>query len=270
MIILYNYSDFRAYIRDRWSEMPKEGYGQSLRMATFLKVHTTYVSQVMKGHRSLSMEQAAKVCEFFGLSEMESEYFLTLIELDKAGTQELRSILERRLRKTREQFTDLSKRLKASGFDEKAKAQFYSDWIYSAIRQMTALPAGQSPEGIADALNLPLIRVQEALSFLLAHGLCKEVDGRLAIGPTTTHVPQSSPWVISHHRNWRHKGAENIHRVDASQFYYTSPMTLSANDAMKIREMILQFLESIDPVIDASPSEELHCITIDWFTVASS
>ena len=44
-------------------------------------------------------------------------------------------------------------------------------------------------------------------------------------------------------------------------------MTLSHKDALKIRQMIIEFIQSVNKVVDPSPSEEIHCMNIDWFVV---
>ena len=266
MISLYNYTEYRPYIRDRFAQMPKEGYGQALRLAGFLGVHTTYMSQIMKGTKSFSLEQAAKASEFFGHNEAESDYFLGLVELDKAGSDPLKKIILGRLEKQKNQASELIKRLKASAvFDEQAKARFYSDWSYSAVRQLIAIDGFQDPDAIALRLNLPLKNVNSIISFLLIHGLCKEVGGKLVLGPTSTHLESSSPWVGSHHRNWRARGMETFAQDSAAKLYYSCPMTISKEDALKVREQIITFLESLDPLIEKSTSEEFFCLNIDWF-----
>ena len=90
-------------------------------------------------------------------------------------------------------------------------------------------------------------------------------EGKLAIGPSSTHLESQSPWVISHDINWRLRSVELMRWRQDDSLRYTAPMTLSAKDARKVREMIVQFLEKIDKVVEDSPSEELHCLTIDWF-----
>ncbi|MGZ3712404.1 MAG: hypothetical protein ACXVBE_11645, partial [Bdellovibrionota bacterium] len=85
MISLYNFTDYRAYLLARIEAMPKRGYGQSLKLSAFLGVHSTRVSQVLKGSKIFTLEQGALTADFLGLSEDEREYFITLIELERAG-----------------------------------------------------------------------------------------------------------------------------------------------------------------------------------------
>ncbi len=103
------------------------------------------------------------------------------------------------------------------------------------------------------------------VDFLLGAGLLREDNGKLRVGPRTTHLESDSPWVRVHHLNWRARAAEHFQDDHESQLHYTCPMTISTDDGRKIREMIVQFLQGLDPLIEASPSEGLYCLNIDWF-----
>ncbi|MGZ3724004.1 MAG: TIGR02147 family protein [Bdellovibrionales bacterium] len=269
MVSIFNFKDFRGFMRAQWKAMPKAGYGQSRKLAEHLGVHTTLVSQIMQGDKAFTPEQAASACEFFALNDLETDYFLLLVQLDRAGTPVLRRALTRQIETVQRQARELSNRLVAKGkLTEEHRAVFYSDWIYSAVRQLTAIDGFQSVDKIAAHLNFSKKRIKEAVEFLLSVGLCKEESGRLRIGPASTHVESSSAWVRLHHLNWRNKSIEALNQNGPAQLHYTAPMTLSRADAEQIREMIAKFLESVDRVIEPSPSESLHCLNIDWFEVS--
>ena len=268
MISLYNFESPREFIRARFEAMPKRGYGQSLRLAEFLGVHTTLVSQVLKGGKTFTLEQGALVADFFGLTEDETDYLLLLLQIERAGTPVLRKNLERQKEKLRARAKELVNRLNAdTNLSEEKKAVFYSDWIYSAVRQLVALPGFAQPERVAAYFQLSPRRIREVVDFLLSSGLLVETPQGLVVGTRSTHLESSSPWVHVHHANWRQKAITGLSREDAAKLHYTCPMTLSASDALKVREQIVKLLESVDKVIEPSPSEELRCLNIDWFKV---
>lgn len=251
--------------------MPKKGYGQGRKLALYLGVHTTLVSQVLQGPKVFTLEQAASTAEFLGLTELETEYFLGLVQLERAGNEALRKTLRRQLQNLRDRSRELSERLQGEKvLGEEQKARFYSDWVYSAIRQMVAVPGHGEASAIAISLGLPLPRVNEALEFLLRAGLVKEARGQLETGPQSTHLESSSPWVRVHHLNWREKAIEALSTPSDRDLHYTAPMTLSVADFLKVRELIAQLLQTVDQVVIPSPSEQLGCLTIDWFSVGSA
>jgi hypothetical protein len=268
MVSIFEFSEYRSFLNRRFKAMPKQGYGQANKLAIFMNVHTTLVSQVFKGHKTFTLEQASLVAEFLGLTDLESEYFVLLVQLDRAGNESLRKIIRRQIAQMKKTSLELVNRLQVEKkLSDEKRAVFYSDWSYSAIRQMTAIEGFQNLENIASHLNLSKKHTKVVLDFLLSTGLCKEEKGKLRVGPSSTHLESSSPWVKVHHTNWRQKALEQMHKEDESQLHYTAPMTLSHKDAIAIREMIIKFLEQVDKVIEPSPSEELHCLNIDWFSV---
>lgn len=268
MVSIFDFSDFRDFIKKRFNEMPKKGYGQAHKLSIFLGVHTTLISQVLKNIKTFTLEQASEVCTFFGLSEMESEYFILLVQLDRAGNESLRKILKRQIGTLKKKATQLVNRLQSEKkLSEEKRAIFYSDWTYSAVRQLTAINGFHHLDIIADYLDLSKKQTKNILEFLLTSGLCKEERGKILIGPSSTHLEAHSPWVRSHHINWRNKAIEKMNQEEDAQLHYTAPLTISKADALKLRGMIVQFLEQMDKVIEPSPSEELRCLNIDWFKI---
>jgi uncharacterized protein (TIGR02147 family) len=263
---IYRFTDYRAVIRKRFEEFPKKGYGQARRLAQHLKCHTTMISQVMSGIKTLTMEQALLTAEFLGFNEQESDYFILLVQLDRAGSEALRENLRSKIERMRAHSEELVNRLvKKRDLTEDQKAIFYSDWSYAAVRQVTALGERQPASEIAARLNLPIKHVVKVLEFLIETGLCVKTAHGIKIGPSATHLESSSPWVRTHHTNWRQKAIASLNDDQKSKLHYTAPMTLSAADALRIRDKLVGLLEEVDKILDPSPVEELHCLNIDWF-----
>lgn len=229
-------------------------------------VHPSLVSQILKGDKQLTQDQAFALTEFFALSPLESEFFLQLVQLDRAATPKLKAHLRAKLEQIRGQSTELAKRLESKQvLSDNAKGIFYSDWSFSAVRQLTAIEKFGSVEAIARALTLPTREVRRVLDFLLEHGLCKEENGRFQVGAQSTHLPASSPWVNVHHRNWREKAIASLKDQSDGTLFYTCPLTMAEADAPKVRELAIRFIEEVNKVVDPSPSERLYCLNIDWF-----
>jgi len=268
MISVFEFSSYRTFIQKRFHEMPKKGYGQSHKLAQYIGVHTTLVSQVLKGLKPFTLEQASLICEFLGLSELETEFFLLLVQLDRAGNESLRKILKRQINEMKQKSAELSNRLQSQKkLSEEKRAVFYSDWTFSAVRQLTAIKGFHSLDAIADYLDLSKKQAKVIIDFLLSTGLCMEEKGKLLIGASSTHLEASSPWVRVHHANWRQQALSRMAQEEHAKLHYTAPLTISKQDALQIREMIVQFLEMVDKVIEPSPSEEVRCLNIDWFKI---
>lgn len=265
---LFNYIDYRKFLNERLKHMPKRGHGQMRKLAAFLNVHTTLTSQIFSGSKDFTLEQASLTAEFFGLNELETEYFLTLVQLSRAGNESLKKNLKKQISNIQKKAAELVNRVPVKAtLTEEQRAIFYSDWTYTTIGQLVAIKGLNTIDAISDYLDMPRNQVSKVLEFLVQSGLCLEEKGNYKIGPTRTHVESTSPWVRIHHINWRQKAIEQISREYPTKLHYTCPVTLSKSDANKIREMIIKFVESINGVVDPSESQELHCINIDWFKI---
>jgi hypothetical protein len=132
---------------------------------------------------------------------------------------------------------------------------------------VTAIPGCHTREVIAKKLGLSLSTVNKTLEFLLSIGLCIESDGKIKPGLANTHLGADSPLIGVHHQNWRVKGLERMGQVLPSELFLTLPATLTEKDVLKLRMMIVEFIEKFIGVIDTSKSEVLYCLNIDWFNV---
>jgi uncharacterized protein (TIGR02147 family) len=217
----------------------------------------------------VTSDQAALTAEFLGLGELESEYFVLLVNYDRAGNETARKLIKKQLRRVKEEAQNLGSRIQSEArLSEEQRAVFYSDWAYTAIRQATAIPGLNDAESISEFLGLSPVKVRRLIEFLVRSGLCKEANRKLVIGPASTYVEASSPWVRVHHTNWREKAISSLDAEGAGDLHYTSPLTISLSDSELVRERIIKFIEQINEIVDPSPSESLHCLNIDWFKVS--
>ncbi len=58
MVRVFEFSNYREYLAKRLKTMPNKGYGQMSELSRFIGVHTTLVSQILKGHKDLTTDQA--------------------------------------------------------------------------------------------------------------------------------------------------------------------------------------------------------------------
>lgn len=269
MISVFEYSDYRAYVTDRFNEMPKRGHGQLRKWAEFMEVHTTLVSQILHGSKCLTTDQSVLTAVFLNLNELETEYFAALVQYERAGHPAARRFALKQLTNVKNQAQDLKMRLTAEAtMSEEKRAVFYSDWACAGVRQITAIKGFQEPDTIAKELGLPVRKVRRILEFLVAAGLCKESTKGYTIGPASTHLEASSPWVRVHHFNWRERAVASLDSDNEKNLYYSSPLTIAENDAERVRERIIKAIEEINAIVDPSPSEVLYCLNLDWFRLS--
>ena len=97
MSAFFEIHDYRTLIKNYLETLPNKGRGELAKIARHLEVNSTLVSQVMSGSRDFSHEQALELSQYMGLSELESEYFILLVQLEKAGTQNLKTYIRKQI-----------------------------------------------------------------------------------------------------------------------------------------------------------------------------
>lgn len=263
---VYEYTNYKKYLSEWIHKQPKAGRGQLRKMALHLSVSTTLLSQIMNADKHFSLETATEVSEFLGLSEKESEYFILLIEYNRAGSYKLKKLLERKVIREQTIATQISQRLKKDReLSNDEKMQFYSSWLYSAARLMTALPEFPDTKAISLRLGRPNKQISQIIEFLIENGLCRIEKNRLTYGTYSTHVPKDSAFVIKHHQNWRLQGFNIMEQRRDEDLFFTQPMALSKEAAIQIRKMLPGIIEDIHKIAGPSNSEEVRCLNIDWY-----
>ncbi|MFN7453825.1 MAG: TIGR02147 family protein [Pseudobdellovibrionaceae bacterium] len=264
--MIFQQQDYKDFVREKVRTLPKEGHGEFRRMAQHLGVSSTLISQVFKGDKHLSLEMAAELCDYFQLSDNEADYFLLLVEFAKAGSHKLKEKLKRKIQQEQKKAEQLTHRIKKDmEMSEETKAIYYSSWIYSGIRNLSAIESFQDVDQISKRLNLPRNQVQKIVEFLLAEQLCVLENGKLTYGPAWTHIAANSLLIPKHHQNWRLQGFQKMVQSDDANLFYTAPMSMSVEVAQKIRQELPEFIDKVVKMVRPSPSEVVRCLNIDYF-----
>jgi uncharacterized protein (TIGR02147 family) len=264
---IYSYEDYRLYLKD-WIEHSDTPRGQLTRISETALIHKTTLSQVLKGDKDLSLEQIHKVSEYMGLQTHEAEYLILLVNFSRAGSSSLKSLFQKQMKRILNERKSLVKRVTRSReMSTEERSIFYSNWIYAAVRNLTSIPKYQDRQSIAKYLHISQKKSNEVIEFLLSTGLCVEGQGKIKVGPQMTHIEATSPLVSRHHGNWRVKAMDKHPVLRDDELAYTAAMTLSAEDAERIRELMSEIVEKTDKIVTDSPSEKLYCMCLDWFEV---
>lgn len=266
---LYNYNNYREFIVSWLKEQPNQGRGLAQRLSKELRVSTVLISQIFNGTRTLQSDYAFGIANFIGLNTNETEFFLTLVEYEHAGTDVYKSYLKKKIEAMKGDAREVKNRVaKDIILSEEVKAQFYSHWHYSAIRLASDIPGVQTARDISEFLNIPLLKVQIILKFLVDKGLCSHEGGKYKMAVQSTHLESDSPWIYSRQLQWRQKSLQSMEVEDENALYYTGPMVISKKDVVLIREMLVKSIKEITDKARQSPSEKLVCLTVDWFAIS--
>ncbi len=264
----FEFIEYKTLVNSWIARQPKAGRGQFRRIALHLEVNPVLISQIFRGPKNLTIEQAFALAEYLNASDLERDYFLLLVQNVRAGTPKLRQHFAECLKELRERSRELKNRvIKKIELTEEDKAIFYSDWLFSAIRIASSIPEYQSVEAIAKRFDVPKTLVQNIADFLVSRGLCAAKEGRLEVGPSHTHLGSDSLLIKNRQCQWRMKGIQRMDQKSKEDLFYTGPMALSRSDVEKVRGLLSATIQQVVRAIETSPSEELACLNVDWFKI---
>lgn len=265
---IYQYSDYKKWVNDHIASMRNGGRGQYRRLAEHLNTNSAIITQVFKGDRDLTADQAILLAEYFALSKTERQFLILLVNHSRAASFKYKKILEEEMEELRTTTSKIKNRvLQQQGLTEQAKIVLYSNWHYLAIWSLTAIGDFNTLETISERLGISKKRAREAVEFLIENSLILEKNGTLKVGPTLLHLPDDSPLISQHHQNWRLQAFKKYAEPKPHDAFYTAPVTLSETDAKILKERVLTFISESVKLIKDSPSEKLHCLCLDWFEV---
>lgn len=262
---VFQFDDYKSFFTS-WLSRNGENRGGVSKVASFLKVHPSYISQVLKGDKDFSQEQAFKLADHLNLNDLGRDYFIHLVLEAKAGTHSLKKYYRSKRETLRKSAKQVKKNIgKTYQLSEVEKARFYSDPIYSQIRLLTSIERFNTAEDIANAMGLPIALVSDIVRFLVDTGLCTmDENGNLKMGVSRTHLGAESPLVKTHHRNWRSKVSEMYHHMDENDLVFTAPLTIAKKDFDMLREEIMALIGKVTEVVDKTTEEEFAVFNIDW------
>ncbi len=266
---LLGYENYKTYLLDRLNAKEGLGKGARSRLCEAMRCQGAYLSQVLKGSAHLSPEQADAANRFLGHTEEESEYFLLLLQYARAGTDNYRAFVQRLLQKFKKRRAYLKERLEPQDkeLSLEQKIRYYSAWYYAAIHIFTTIPGAGKIDIIHKRLGLEPVLVAKVLEFLLSCGLVVKKKEIFEASVKRLHMDHDSDLAIGSHSSWRLRSMQSLSGGQEEDLHYSSAVTLSKKDAIRIREQLIDSLAVAKETIRNSPAEELYCLSLDWFAL---
>lgn len=197
---IFDYTDYRKYLRDKYAEFKLARRGFSFR--SFAKAANcgspSYLKMIMDGKRNLSLKSLVGFNKALGHARKEARYFETLVFFNQARNEtEQKEFLDR--------LDVLRPKIELKDID-KCQQEYLTHCHYAVIREMVALPHfREDPIWIAQHLR-PAIKPKEAteaIELLIKLGLIKRgANGKLA--QTDTSIGTS----------------QEVHELDVSRYHH--------------------------------------------------
>lgn len=252
---IYEYDDFRLYLKERYeakcSEEPGYSYRKFAAHAGFS--NPGFLNDVIKGRRKLSRDATEKMISVFNLSEIEADFFRLLVAYRQSKKAEEQQHLYKKIvfRRNRSSFTRVDPK----------RSKYYQDFRYPLIR--TALMS-MTFSGDYEALGrftvpqIPSTQVKKFIRDLCDWGIVRQRnDGVYVVVDKTVEPPLKMRDLVKQiHREWIVQTLEPLMKLTPEKRHISS-MLLSVSEPVKrkITEKIEAFREEIWRMVNEDENE---------------
>lgn len=265
---LIHFSAYKDALRSLIEDQETHQRGVRTSLAQHMGCQPAYLTRVLNGDADLSLEQIESAGRFFLLSEAQTEFLIALVGENRAGTIKLKAYWSKQLKEARERIDELKGRLDLNDSLTKEEMQvYYQSWHFSAIHAATSIPTLQKVSALTKYLHLTEDVVRSTLRFLVDAKLVVQKDDRFQVTSRRIHISRRDPLVYRHHLNWKLKSLETLGYPETNALRYTGVITISKEDAKKLKEMILSSIEKSRKLVSLSKDEILGCYSFEFFEI---
>jgi len=272
-IDVFEYRDYRVFLRDIYDSRKKSEYGFSYR--AFAKraglKGPNYLKLVTEGERNLTSEMAGRFAEALGLAGEAASYFCDLVLFNQAASASDRERSYRRLQGYR--------RYRAAFRLDAAHAAYHKEWYIPAIRELCACQGFvEDPKWIARALrpNITARQAGQALVVLEQLGLLvRDAAGRLVQHEPLVTTGDDQPLghhIATFHRAMLARAGDALDTVPRQE-REVAALTLSLNGAQvldfkqRLYELRQELLQAAGAA-GASPPDRVVQINFQMFPLS--
>lgn len=184
---VFEYLDYRAYLKDAYEERKSESSFYSYRMmAEAFGLFPSNIFRILHGEGHLPARCQSRALEFLGLSGRSAEYYLLLISYARERSAKAKGeILEKAMT-----LRDVARR-----HLEDKELEYFAGWWTSVLRALLEITDGRAIPAELSKCLIPQVsddKVAASLALLTELGLVKKASsGRLL--PTQAHLTAGGP-----------------------------------------------------------------------------
>lgn len=267
MTSVYEFTDYKSFLQKRIHEAQQRGF--ATRLAEAAGCQRSYFSSVLNGNIHLLPDHLFGVCQFLELSNDEQEYLFLVLDHNRASQPEYRQHLGKKIQERRAAWKDLKNRLRKDSLNESEdnseKQFYYSSWLFAAIHIAVSIPRLGDLEKLSNYLGISEAVAQYHLEKLAHMGLIEKRGTRWSWKSGDLHLSKDSPWIGTHHVNWRMQALTNVQMRDEEALHYSVVQSLSQEDIEQLRARMIEWVEEFKKKAGPSRPEELVSFNLDFF-----
>lgn len=245
-INIFEYLDYRKFLRDYYETHKKSRAGFSLRRFSEKAGFTSsnFLKLVMDGDRNLTQDSLSKFADGLGFNKQEREFFANLVHFNQAESHERKNFYYKKLI----QFKNFST-VKPM---QKEQYEFYSKWYHSVVRELvTSTQFRDDHSQIVDKIfpSITLKELEKSIELLHKLGFIKKDDQNHWIMAETVITTGSEPKAMvltNYHKDFLDLTRNQIEKIPGTH-RDISTLTLGVERSMipELKSRIQNFRKEI-------------------------
>jgi uncharacterized protein (TIGR02147 family) len=255
---LLQYRDYRPYLKDLLENRISANPKYSLRaFARDLKVSPQVLSPLLRGKKGISTDVAAQIAERLELNPKESNYFMDLVTLVHARSQQAKRLAEYRIRAGQDSGSTRYFSLDVEAF------KVISDWHHYAILELAGTKRFKNDsKWIAHRLQISSHEVNQAIERLKALELLED-DGKGSLRKTKNSLSASfgipSGAIRKFTRQMLAKAIESLEQQTMQERDITTiTMAIDPKRLPKASKMITEFRRALCEFLEKGERTEVY------------
>ncbi len=264
---LFNYSDYREYLKDSYEERRKQKRSFSYRyIGNKVGMDSSYLTRLLQKKLHLGDDLVDRMAGIFGLTDESLEYFRNLVSFNKAKTENQARV-----------FHDRLMQLRGVGYTvvREDQEEYFSNWIHVALRSLLDC---QLFDGDYEALGSrlsPPVPADEAMRavFLLERiGMARRTATGYEI--IDTHLHSGDNWKAEAIKSFQKTTMELASRsldVTPAEFRDISTMTMNidAQTLTDLKVIVREFQANVAKLVENSPkSDRVYHLNLQLFPLS--
>lgn len=263
---IYNFSDYRDFLKDRYRQLkdadPLFSFRFFSKQAGFGSPN--YLKLVMDGKRNLSAEAIGKFAKGLRLDNHESEYFRYMVEYNQCDNEHKKKVYEAKLLYLRELFK--VKTLIPELYD------YYHEWYHAAIREI--VHKGQlknEPAAIANSLVPQISETEAANSIALLRKLnfITETNGML-VSTEAKEIDSTSAAMAQkiYYEQMAELAAQSLYtQGPETQDFESITLSLPQDRVGELRAKIRELITSLGGTHSGNPGDAVYQLNVQLFAL---
>lgn len=259
---LFSFTRYKDYLRHESGRTR----GLLTALARAAGCQPAYLWRVLNEEVHLTPDHAFKISRHLQFDQLEQEYFLTMVEHERAGDVDFKRHLATKLDSLRKEHEDLRHAAQKPSSDATQKNfAYHAQWFIAACHFLTSRPKGVTAAEAASALGLPRAQIEQALGWLAANEYVKKQGNKFVFERGSGHIGKQDPILPFFHQNWRQIAVADSYNAETSGLHFTNLQMISNGDFQRLRQLLNDFIRQASAIANESPSEELMVFTCDLF-----